>query len=459
MASDLGLPPCDPATIKAPFRRGWVYLLLTTLVMINFMDRSVIAIVAKELASEFHLTPVQLGYLFSSFLWTYVICLLPIGILLDRYSSRLVTSAGIGLWSLAMAATAGVGSYSSLLVTRLVMGAGEATSVPSCSRIVREWMPAGERGVASTVFSAGGFFGPAVGAVLIAWLTTIWGWRGAFLVLAALGFVWLACNLVWFDQPERTRWLSTAEREKILSERSAGLADDIFARGSAAVLLELLRSRAMWGTMILQAGGIYTYYLLLFWLPSYLATAQHLTLMKTGFYTALPWAVAAPASVGLGLLSDRMLSREGLLLGRRRSAVVVCTLLAASVLLVPLTDNPSIILAIFALSLSGISATISLNVALVTDLVHRPRDVGKAISLAILSGNIFGLVAPIITGYLVAALGSYMWAFATGGILLLVGAVAVSTMTGQPILTETEALPTDASRSGPRVGSIRALER
>lgn len=421
--------------VPVPFRRFWIYVLIFTLVMINYMDRSVVAVVARTLAAEFHLSTVQLGYLFSSFLWTYVICVLPAGILLDRYGSRSVNSAGVALWTVAMAATAGAWSFPSLIATRLVMGAGEATSVPACSRIVREWMPASERGVASTVFSAGGFFGPAAGAVLIAWLTTQWGWRGAFLALAALGLAWFAANFAWFDRPERARWLSAAERDKILRERSAGAADDLFAPGEARVVWELLRSRSMWGIMILQAAGIYTYYLLLFWLPGYLQSTSRLSLMSTGLYSAVPWAVAAPASILLGLLSDRMLSREALLRGERRTAVMLCTVLAAAVLLVPLAgDRLPLVLALFAVSLSGISATISLNVVLVSDLTRRPRDVAKAMSLAILSGNIFGLLAPIITGYVVSALGAFGWAFAIGGCMLLVGAVAVATMTHAPIL-------------------------
>src|SRR5665213_2543821 len=103
-----------PTAGRVPFRRGWIYLLMITLVMINYMDRSVVGIVAKTLAAEFNLSPVQLGYLFSSFLWTYCLCVLPVGILLDRYESRYVTSAGIGLWSLAIAATAGAWNFSSL---------------------------------------------------------------------------------------------------------------------------------------------------------------------------------------------------------------------------------------------------------------------------------------------------------------------------------------------------------
>jgi dipeptide/tripeptide permease len=110
-------------------------------------------------------------------------------------------------------------------------------------------------------------------------------------------------------------------------------------------------------------------------------------------------------------------------------------------LAVPFTNDTATILVLFAVALSGINATISLNVALVTDLVHRSRDVGKAISLTILSGNLFGLLAPIITGYVVADLGQYDWAFGIAGTLLLIGVVAMLTMTRHVILAEDDEAP------------------
>jgi len=428
MSTQTGLTPTNH------FRRGWIYVLMLTLVTINYMDRSALAVVAQKVRGEFNLSPVEMGYLFSSFLWTYVVCLLPVGIMLDRFSARNINSIGIALWSLAIAATAGVWNFGTLLLTRLVMGAGEATSIPSCGRIVREWMPSQERGVASVIFSAGSFLGPAIGAVAVAAITSAWGWRTAFVILGALGFVWLACNLIWFDRPERVSWLSADERKKIVSERSAGSPDEIGMHGSPGVVLELLKSPSMWGAMIAQAAGIYTLYLLLFWLPSYLQDTKHLTIMKTGLYTAVPWAIAVPVSIAIGVLSDRLLQRETLLAGGRRTVVIGCVLLAAVVVFVPFTNDTTLILMLFALSLSGINAVISLNLALVTDLVHRARDVGKALSLTILSGNIFGLLAPIITGYVVAGLGAYDWAFGIAGILLVIGAIALGTMTRNVIL-------------------------
>jgi MFS family permease len=428
------------------FRRGWVYVLTLALVTINYMDRSALGVVAQAVRGEFGLSPVQMGYLFSSFLWSYVIFLLPVGIMLDRSTARNINSLGIVLWSLAMMATAGIWSFGTLLITRLVMGAGEATSIPSCGRIVREWMPAQERGIANVFWSAGSFLGPALGAVVVAAITSAWGWRVAFIVLGALGFVWLACNLIWFDRPEKVSWLSDAERNKIISERSGGSPDEVGVQGSPAVLLDLLKSPSQWGAMIAQASGIYALYLLLFWLPSYLQETKHLPILKTGLYTAIPWAVAVPLSIVIGLVSDRLLQRDTLLAGGRRTVVIFCMLLAATLALVPFIDNTALILTVFAVSLTGINAVISLNVSLVTDLVHRARDVGKAISLTILSGNLCGILAPIVTGYIVAGLGAYDWALWIAGGLLIIGAIALGTMTRHVII------PADGIMSAPAGG-------
>jgi len=422
---------------------------MLALVTINYMDRVALSVAAKSVATEFHLSPVQLGYLFSSFLWTYVICLLPVGILIDRFNTRVVNSVGIALWSIAIAVTGAAWSFGTLLTTRLAMGAGEATSIPSCGRIVREWMPASERGFASTIYSAGSFTGPAIGALLVGSVSAVWGWRASFVLLGALGFVWLAVNLIWFDRPERVRWLSESERKKIISERGAAPDERLDERGNVRVVLHLIKQPSLWGITLSQGCAIYSLYLLLFWLPSYLQAAKHLNIMETGLFTAIPWACAAPLSIGFGALSDRLLNHQQVLAGKRRLMVMASLLCAAVLLIVPFSYNIWLILALIAISLAGIATTLALNVALVTDLVHKPRDVGKAISMIVLGGNTFGILAPIVTGYVVQGLGAYDWAFVIAGILLVIGAVLALTMTRRVIVSA------DAAEGG---GSPR-LER
>src|SRR3954451_21669698 len=106
-------------------RRLWVCVLLFTLTTINYTDRVALSVAAKPVSVEFGLTPVEMGYLFSSFLWMYILCLIPVGLLVDRYGGKAVNAGGIALWSVATVATGLSTSFASMAATRMVMGAGE----------------------------------------------------------------------------------------------------------------------------------------------------------------------------------------------------------------------------------------------------------------------------------------------------------------------------------------------
>src|SRR6185295_11885136 len=163
------------------WRRGWISLFLFTLAMINYVDRVALSVASKPIADEFGLSPVVMGYLFSSFLWTYLLCLMPMGILVDKFGSKIVNAAGITVWSAATMLT----------------------------------------GLA-----------PSYGALIVAWIVSEIGWRGSFLAVGAIGFLWLAAWLVWYDIPERVRWLGKEEREKIVRER--GAPTDVLVKGSSS---------------------------------------------------------------------------------------------------------------------------------------------------------------------------------------------------------------------------------
>jgi MFS family permease len=414
------------------WRRGWISLFLFTLAMINYVDRVALSVASKPIAEQFGLSKVAMGYLFSSFLWTYLVCLLPMGILVDRFGSKALNAAGIALWSAATMLTGCAWSYASLIATRLAMGVGEATTFPAGGRVVREWIPAGERGITNAVFLAGTQAGPAVGAIIVAWIVSQIGWRGSFFVVGAVGFVWLLAWLVWFNIPERVNWLSEAERAKILRERDADT-HALAKHSSSSRVLDLLSTRTMWGLALAEGCAVYTQYLFLTWLPSFLQETRNLTIVKTGLFTAAPYAGAALLGIVLGRISDRILTPDALGQGRRRSMGVVMMLSSAVILFTPFVEQTWVLLVLFTLSLTGIATAISLNFSLVNDLLRNPEDSGKAMAILVIGGNSFGILAPIVTGHVIELTGSYNWAFGIAGVLLLTGATILLTMTRTPI--------------------------
>lgn len=412
-------------------RRYWIYLLLFCLSAINYVDRIALSVSSQAIAQEFNLSPVALGYLFSSFLWTYIICLLPMGMFVDRYGTRVSNAVSITVWSAATMLTGAAGSFSALVATRLAMGAGEASTFPAGIRTIREWVPVGERGVATAIFNSGGYAGPAFGAILLAWVSSIWGWRGSFVVAGAIGFVWLAAWLIWFNKPEKVTWLQPEERQKILSERNAG--ESIATTGSVTSLRNLLRARSVWGLALTQGCAVYTQYLFLTWLPSYLQATRDLSILKTGLYTAISYGLAVILGIALGRVSDAVLSPATVRDGGRRNMVVVMMLCSSIILAAPFVTSVWGIVALVTISLTGISTAVSLNFALTNDLLRNSQDAGKATSILVFGGNIFGVLAPIVTGYVIAGSGGYGWAFGLAGILLLIGALSSLTLTRQPI--------------------------
>ena len=189
----------------------------------------------------------------------------------------------------------------------------------------------------------------------------------------------------------------------------------------------------MWGLFLTQGCEVYGGYMLLTWLPNYLQTAKGLSVMNAGMLTAVPFGAATVVAVALGMLSDRLLSRDAVHTGRRRSMLAVMLVSAASILLIPFVDDLWLIVLILAVARSTGAAGSALNFALVTDLVRNPADIGKVTSITVLGGNSFGMMGPIVTGYVVGLTGSFNGTFAVAGVLALIGAVATLTMTRRPI--------------------------
>jgi MFS family permease len=418
--------------MKTPRRRGWVYALLFTLVAINYMDRSALSVATKPISDEFGLSPGETGLLLSAFLWSYLLCLIPSGILTDRLGARLINALSIAVWSAATMLVGAVRGFGGLVGARLMMGIGEAPTYPACGRVLREWAPASERGRVTAIYNSGAYAGPALGSIVAAALVTHYGWRLAFVVLGAVGFVWLAAWLVWFKDPSKVGWLSDAERQKILAERGMESGPEQSA-GPRVGIAELLRYRSMWGVALVQSAAVYTQYLFLTWLPGYLEDAHHLSVLKSGTFTAVPYLVAMVLGIVLGMVFDRLLDAEAAASGRRRLMVAGCLLVSSVVLLTPFVANVAIIVVLVSIALTCVSSAVSMNLALLGDLLRAGHLSGRANSIAMIGGNIFGLAAPIVTGYVVQATHSYTAAFLLAGVFLLAGTVVALTMTREPI--------------------------
>jgi len=412
------------------YRRGWIALLLFSMTLINYIDRATLSFAIDPISQELGLSTVARGYLFSSFLWTYTLCLIPMGWLVDRYGAKSIAGIGVGVWSIATALTGLAPTFAIMLACRLLMGSGEASTNPSGAKVIREWIPAGERGALSAFFNSGAYAGPALCALAAGPIISHFGWPALFYIMGALGLIWVFVWTSVFKRPEDASWLKAEERLVILTQRTGGTQAGSQPAGG---LRQLLRGPTLWGLAFAMGCNVYSQYLFLTWLPSYLRSTKGLNLSSSGVYTALPYAVAVVLCIVIGLVSDRLLRNRDVSRGGRRNLIACTMALASIILLAPLINNLPLLTCLFALSMTGVAATASQTHALTNDLLKNPRDVGVAISFVIVGGNVFGMLAPIVTGYVIEATGSYSWAFIIAGSLLVLGAASILGVTRQPI--------------------------
>ena len=362
-------------TRAIPRKRYIVYLLLFTMTLINYFDRTVLSIATPELIRVFNLSPIAVGYLASAFIWSYAPCQLPAGLVLDRWGTRKTAARCIALWSAATALAGGAFNYASLFAARLLLGVGESPTFPLAARAIREWAPVRERSLAFSISGTGPAFGTAFGAIICAWLIGAVGWRIAFVVSGAMGFLWILAWLALYRDPEQASWLPPEERDMILAERAPGGTTDT----THMPLKELLSYQTMWGLFLVQGCVNYTQYLFLTWLPTYLVQSRGLNIMHSGLQTAICYLGAVVLTLLFGHICDSMLTAESVTAGKRRYAVVIFAAGAAVMVLAPFTESETLLLAEITFSLACVQSVFVNTYGLTNDLLQAGKSIGTAI--------------------------------------------------------------------------------
>jgi ACS family glucarate transporter-like MFS transporter len=137
-------------------------------------------------------------------------------------------------------------SFGTLLSAQLILGTGESASLPTVGKVVRQWFPPSERDLATAIFNAGTFAGPALAAPVAAWLVLHTGWRLSFVMIGSLGFVWLILWLRIFREPSACSWLPEEEKQYLLSATNA---QTTASAPVAGALSQLLSRRTIWGVV------------------------------------------------------------------------------------------------------------------------------------------------------------------------------------------------------------------
>ncbi len=301
----------------------WVLVFwLFVLSAVAFLDRVNISVAGTLISAEFHLSKVQLGWVFSAFLLGYALFQTVGGRLADRFGSRRVLAAGVVWWGVFTAITALVPSqlpYALLLfiAARFLLGAGEAIVYPASNQFVARWIPIGERGIANGWIFAGVGAGAGLTPPLITYIMRNYGWRSSFLFCSLAGIV---AGTVWYiasrDNPEQHPGVSQAELQTIRGGLPAPFSHSDKNQPAIISWATVLTSKEVLAITVSYFCYGYVAWIFFSWFYIYLAEVRGLNLKTSAWYATLPFlAMAVTCPVG-GLVNDALTARFNTRVGR-----------------------------------------------------------------------------------------------------------------------------------------------
>lgn len=421
------------AALAAPSRkRYFIMVLLFITVVINYLDRSNLSIVAPALTSELGIDPIQVGLIFSAFGWTYAAMQIPGGWLVDRVPPRILYTVALVLWSLATVMLGFAASFIALFVLRMAVGALEAPAYPINSRVVTTWFPERERATAIGFYTSGQFVGLAFLTPVLAWLQHTFGWHMVFVMTGGVGIVW---GLIWYAvyrEPRDFKGVNQAEIDLI--REGGGLVDiqaeqaKVKARFSWADLGIVLSKRKLWGIYLGQFCLNSTLWFFLTWFPTYLVKYRGMDFIKSGLLASLPFLAAFVGVLCSGLFSD-WLVRRGASIGLARKLPIISGLLISTALIgANFVDSTPLVIAFLALAFFG-NGLASITWSLVSTLAPA-RLLGLTGGVFNFIGNLAAIVTPIVIGFLVSG-DSFAPAITYIAVLALLGALSYILLVGK----------------------------
>jgi MFS family permease len=401
-------------------------VLLGVGVLVNYFDRVNLSVSHDALVNSFGISAGTFGQLSAAYSWTYAACQLPTGVILDALGVRKVTLYSVLIWGLASLAAAIAPGVVLFFAARLLLGIGEAPTFPANAKAVGVWFPSHERSLATAMFDGSAKLANAIGVPLLGLLLLRVGWRWSFGFTALLSFAYLGLFALLYREPQRF------SMRNVLTEGG----DDAAAIIAPPIpLATLLRQKKVIGVAIGSGAYNYVFYLLLTWLPTYLAQTLHITLRQSFLFSGAPWLVAAFSGLFIGgFLVDLLIKRGHDSSAVRRTVLILGTACGLSIVAAAFAHSVASALIPITIAIAGLSAASPVIWSLPSLLVPN-TSTGKVGGIINFSNQLSAIAAPILTGYIVGATHGYTLAFAIPAVYIAIGILAYVFLLGriQPI--------------------------
>lgn len=363
-----------------PSAYRWIVLAVAvTAFLQTHLHRMAFAPLIPTFVRDLDLSYAAAGTVQTAYFWTYTVVQVPIGMIADRWGTRRVMLACMGLLAVGAAAFSLSGGFAGSVAARMLVGLGAAAVWVPAMRLITEWFPPGERARATGIVSAGGGFGGTLGLLVVPWLASLWGWRLAYRATVVPALVTLALIAL------------------CVRPGPAGTAAAAGGGGLGAVL----RTRDLWPFNLMVFFSYGAYFSFLTFLPAFLVSELGASEAQAGSVTGLITAGTIVSWPLAGWISDRQGRRKPMTVLGQVSSAAACVVFA---LVVP------------RLGLAGAAATAAAMGLLVGGMIlpfvmvvelFPPRLAATAAGVTNTSCFVGGMVLPIVLGRLVDVTGGF----------------------------------------------------
>ena len=391
----------SPGAIVGRYR--WVICTLLLFgVTKNYMDRTVLGVLADTLQHHFSWTQVDYSNIVAAFQLAYGLGMVVMGRVIDRLGTRVGYAVAMVFWSLASMAHALCNTLLGFIIARAALGLGESGVFPASIKSVAEWFPRKERALATGIFNAGTNVGAIVTPFMVPWITIHWGWRAAFIVTGAIGLIWVAFWWVLYRRPEEHPKLGAAELAYIQSDREAPSRRFAWAT--------LLRYRQTWAFMAAKFLTDPIWWFYLFWVPDFLQRQHGVRLTHLGAPIMVIYLLSDAGSVAGGWLSSWRIRRGATVNAGRKTAMLVCAIAVLPIVFASHAQGlwtAVLLIGLAAAAHQGFSANLF---TLASDMFPNPA-VASVVGIGGFAGAMGGVLIAKVVGYALQWTGSYLIPF------------------------------------------------
>ncbi|MEI6000471.1 MFS transporter [Paraburkholderia bengalensis] len=410
--------------VRAASRFRWtVCALLFFATVINYMDRQILGLLAPVLQHEIGWTQVQYGRIVIAFSAFYAIGLLCFGRVVDWLGTRISYAGAMLVWSIAAMLHAAVGSVMGFAAVRALLGIGEGGNFPAAIKTTAEWFPRRERALATGIFNSGANIGAVFAPAIIPPLAVIYGWRAAFIIIGAIGLVWLAVWLAVYRPADRS---VQAELDDQIDEAEA--ADARNANAAAPGWGQLIRKRETWAFLIGKFLTDPVWWFYLFWLPKWLNESRGMDMQHIGLPLVVIYAITTVGSIGGGWISSTLLRKGWSVNAARKTAMLICACCVLPIAFVSQVDNLWGAVAIVGLAAAAHQGWSANLFTTASDLFPR-RALGAVVGIGGMAGSIGGVLFSEVIGQVLQRTGHYWVLFAIGALAYLLALAIMHVLT------------------------------